>query len=52
MELVLFNAVVEPVETHVNGLGAILPDGGVHDAIGSAAVGLDGSWRLWMTKLL
>ena len=50
MELVLFYAVAEPVETHVDGFGLILSDGGVDNAVGSAVISLDGSWRLWMTK--
>ena len=52
MELVLFNVVVEPVETHVNGFGSVLSDGGVHDAICSVVVCLDGSGRLWMAQFL
>ena len=38
MELVLFYAVAESVETHVNGFGLILSDCGVDNSIGSAII--------------
>ena len=50
MELVLFYAVAEPVETHVDGFGLSLSDGGVDNAVGGAIVGSNGDGRLWMTK--
>ena len=49
VELVLFNAVVEPVEAHVDGFGSVLPDGGVDNDVGCAIVGADGSGRLRMS---
>ena len=35
---------------HVDGFGLIFYDGGVDDAVGSAAISSDESWRLWMTN--
>ena len=48
VELLLVDAVAEPVEAHVDGFGSILSDSRVHDAVGSAVVCLDWSWRLRM----
>ena len=45
VELLLVDAVVEPVEAHVDGFGLVLLDGGVHNAICCAVVCLDWSWR-------
>ena len=50
MELVLFYTVVEPIETHVDGLGSILSHGGVSNAVGRAIVSSNGGGRLWRTK--
>ena len=50
VELLLVDAVSEPVETHVDGFGLVLSDGGVHDAICSAVVCSDWSGRLWMAQ--
>ena len=50
MELVLFHAVAELVETHVDGFGSILSDGGADNTIGCAVIGWNGGGRLWMTK--
>jgi len=40
VELTLFLAVTEPIETHVNGLGAFLFDRVVDDSAGGVIVGL------------
>ena len=49
-ELALLDAVLEPVEAHVDGLGTTLFDCAVHDALCAFVVGLDGSGRLRMAK--
>ena len=46
LELALGNAVAEPVEAYVNGIGSILFDGVVEDTVGSAVVGSDWGRRL------
>jgi hypothetical protein len=43
-------AVLYPVQTHVDGLGAALLDGVVGDAGSTRIVGLKRSSRLWMAK--
>ena len=48
VELLLVDAVLEPVEAHVDGFGSVLSDSRVHDAVGSAVVCSDWSWRLRM----
>ena len=50
MELVLFDAVMEPVELHVDGFESVLSNGRADDAVGSTVVSLKRGWRLWMTK--
>ena len=50
-ELALLDAVLEPVEAHVDGLGTTLFDCAVHDALCAFVVGLDGSGGLGMAKL-
>ena len=44
----LFDAITDPIKTHVHCLGASLFDGVVANAGGACVVGLDGSGRLWM----
>ena len=50
VELLLVDAVAEPVEAHVNSLGSILSDSRVHNAVGGAVVRSDWSWRLRMVQ--
>ena len=50
VELLLVDAVSKPVEAHVDGFGSILSDCRVHDAVGSAVVCSDWSWRLRMAQ--
>ena len=50
MELALGNAVLEPVEAHVNGFGLILFDGVVEDTIGRAVVGSDRGRGLFVSQ--
>ena len=49
-ELALLDAVLEPVEAHVNGFRTALFDCAVHDALSAFVVGLDGSGRLGVAK--
>ena len=51
-ELLLADAIVDPVETHVDGLGAFLLDLAIGEADGCRVVGLDGGGRLWVPKFL
>ena len=44
----LFDAITDPIKSHVHGLGASLFDGVVANAGGACVVSLDGSGRLWM----
>ena len=48
VELLLVDAVSKPVEAHIDGFGSVLSDSRVHDAVGSAVVGSNRGWRLWM----
>ena len=50
-ELSLFNTVLEPVESHVDGFGAALLDSAIEDSIGTFVVSLDGGCRLGMAEL-
>jgi hypothetical protein len=45
-EMVLTDAVADPIEAHFHGAGSALADGRIDDAIGSGIVGLDG--RRWL----
>lgn len=47
MELVLADAVADPVKAHVNGFGSTLFDGVVEDASGARVVNLDRRGGLW-----
>lgn len=49
-ELALVDAVLDPVETHVHGLGLALAYGAVGDASGANIVYLNVGGRLWMTN--
>lgn len=49
-ELALSNSAFDPVEAHVDGFGSFLFDGVVGNAEGSAVVGDNDSWWLWMAK--
>ena len=51
-ELAVLDAILEPVETHVDGLGALLFDSVVEDASGDAVVSCDDSGRLGPTHLV
>ena len=46
-KLALADAIADPVEAHVDGLGAALFDGVIEDARGTGIVDLDGCDRLW-----
>jgi hypothetical protein len=50
VKLALADAVADPVEAHVNGLGAFLFDGVVGDAGGGAVIGLYGGGRLGVAE--
>jgi hypothetical protein len=45
-EMVLTDAVADPIEVHIHGAGSALADGRIDYAIGSGIVGLDG--RRWL----
>jgi hypothetical protein len=45
-KLLLLDAIADPIESHVNGLGATLFNSVVDNASGTGVVGLDGSGRL------
>ena len=47
-ELVLLDAVLEPVEAHVDGFRTALFDCAVHDALSAFVVGLDGRDTAWI----
>ena len=47
-ELALFDSVADPVETHVNGAGALLLDVLIGNATGGRVIGEDGSGILWV----
>jgi len=50
VELLLVDAVSEPVEAHVDGFGSVLSDSRVHDAVGSAVVCSNRGGRLRMAQ--
>ena len=50
LKLALGNAVLEPVEAHVNGFGSILFDGVVEDTIGRAVVSSDRCRGLFVSQ--
>ena len=52
LELALSDAVFDPIEAHVDGLGVLLLDGVIANAGGGAIVRLDGSGRLGMPEFL
>ena len=45
-ELPLFNAILEPIKPHVNGLGAALLDSAIKDSFGTLIVGFN--WCGWL----
>jgi hypothetical protein len=51
-ELAEFDPVANPIETHVDGFRASLPDGIVDDALGTCIVRLDSCCRLGMSHLI
>ena len=51
-ELALFDAVTDPVEAHIEGLGHFLGDGGVGDAHGALVITIEWSRRLDMSEIL
>lgn len=52
LELVLFYPVAKPIESHVNGFGALLLDSVIDDALGARIVGFDWCWRLVVAHVL
>jgi hypothetical protein len=50
-ELPLAGPVLDPVESHVDGLGSFLFDGVVGESFGSGVMDLHWGWRLRMTHL-
>ena len=51
-ELALLDAVLDPIEAHVEGFGALLVDSIVGDAVSCEVVGDDGSRGLWVAHIL
>lgn len=49
--LILINAILKPIETHVNGLGTSLLDSVTEDALGTCIVCLNGGGWLWVAKV-
>ena len=47
-ELVLFDAVTDPIKSHVDGFGAFLFDGVVGDSSCGGVVGDNWRWWLWV----
>ena len=45
-KLSLANAIVNPIEMHVDGFGSFLLDGVIGNAVGGTVIGLDGGGRL------
>ena len=52
LELLLFDAVADPMESHIDGFGALKFYGVVCKATGGGIVDLDGRWRLGMPHFL
>ena len=52
LEVSLFDAIAYPVETHVDGPGALLVDGIVGDSAGGRVVGLNGRGVLWISHFV
>jgi hypothetical protein len=52
VEFSLLDPISDPVETHVDGMGALLLDVVVGNAAGSGIVGLDWHGWLWMAHFL
>ena len=52
VELALLDSVLDPVESHVDGLGAALLDGVVGDTRGTRVVCLHRSCKLWVSHVL
>ena len=50
-ELALLDAVTDPVEAHIEGLGHFLGDGGVGDAHGALVITIEWSRRLDMSEI-
>ena len=50
-ELALPGAILQPVKTHVNGLGPFLLDGSIGKTHGSCVVNLNGRGGLWVSHL-
>ena len=48
LELILFDAVLYPVEAHVEGFGEFLAHGGVEDACSGGVIVVDGSALEWL----
>ena len=48
LELTLADAISDPVESHVDGFGALLFDGVSRDTTCSTVIGCHGSGGLWM----
>ena len=51
-KLALVHTVADPIEAHVNGFGADLFDGAVHDAAGGCIVCFHRCRRLWVPHFL
>ena len=52
MEVFLVNPVLDPVEAHVHGFGALLADSAISDAGCDRVVGLHWRRRLWPSHIL
>ena len=50
-KLALFDAIADPIKTHVHGLGSALLDGAVGDASGACIISLNGRGRLGVTHV-
>ena len=48
--LPLFNAILEPIISHVDGLASLLFEGAIEDALAYLIVGDDGGCRLWVAE--
>jgi hypothetical protein len=51
VEVALFDSVLDPIESHVDGFGSSLFDGAIGNARGAGVVSLQGSGALWVAHV-